>query len=88
MSSQDPPRETRQTVKQRQAAWRSIKESMGDNEDPPAWADELLTQVTSIRVSFQQTLDELSNSMKEIKKDTGHGGKIGECRKTHRLLGR
>ena len=43
MSSQGPPRETRQTVKQRQVAWRSIKESMGGNEDPPAWAEELLT---------------------------------------------
>lgn len=70
MSSQGPPGETRQTVKQRQAAWRSIKESMGNNEDPPAWAEELLTQVTSVKDSFQQTLVELNNSTKEIKKDT------------------
>lgn len=70
MSSQVPPRETRQTVKHCQAAWRSIKESMGNNEDPPAWAEELLTQVTSVKDSFQQTLVELNNSTKEIKKDT------------------
>lgn len=69
MSSQDRPRETRQTVKQRKAVWRSIKESMGDNEDPPAWAKELLTQVTSMKDTFQLKLDDLSNSMKEIKKD-------------------
>ena len=70
MSSQGRSRETRQTVKQRQAVWRSIKESMGDNEDPPAWAKELLTQVTSMKDTFQHKFDELSNSMKEIKKDT------------------
>ena len=70
MSSQGCSRETRQTVKQRQAVWRSIKESMGDNEDPPAWAKELLTQVTSMKDTFQHKFDELSNSMKEIKKDT------------------
>lgn len=69
MSNQARSRETRQTTKQRKALWHSIKQSMSANEEPPVWAKELLTEVTSIKDTLQQRFDELNNSIKEIKKD-------------------
>lgn len=69
MSSQGHSRQTRQTVKQKEAVWRSIQ-NMGESEETPAWAKELLTQVTSMKDSFQEKLGELSKSINEIKKDT------------------
>lgn len=57
MSSQGRSRDTRETVKQREAVWRSFKESMEDNEDPPAAAKELLTQVMSMKDSNKSLMN-------------------------------
>ena len=57
MSNQARSREMRQTVKQRKALWHSIKQSMRANEEQPVWAKELLTEVTSMKETFQQRSD-------------------------------
>lgn len=45
------------------------KQIMGD-EEPPAWAQQLLTQISSIKDSFETRFDELSASIKGLKSDT------------------
>ncbi len=42
---------------------------MGE-EEPPAWAQQLLTQINSVKNSFEPRFDELSESIKGLKKDT------------------
>lgn len=68
MSKTGTSRETRSLKKtnQRLAA---INEIM-DNEETPAWAQHLLTEFTNFRILFDTKMTEVTNSIKELKKDT------------------
>lgn len=61
-------RETRSTSKtnQRRAA---ISEVMA-HEETPAWAQHLLTEFTNFRTSFDTKMTEVTNSVKDLKKET------------------
>lgn len=61
----DPSRDKRKRDTERAA----IKQIMGE-EEPPAWAQQLLIQINSIKTSFESRFDELSDSIKGLKKDT------------------
>lgn len=67
MASETSQRETRRRKQDTDRA--AYKQIMGE-EDPPAWAQQLMTQINSIKNSFEPRFDEISESIKGLKKDT------------------
>ena len=68
MCNAEPSRETRSITKtnQRHAAINQIM----DKEETPAWAQHLLTEFANLRSSFDTKMTEVTNSIKDLKKDT------------------
>lgn len=60
-------RETRQTARERKTEYQR-SQNMAE-EAVPTWAQDILEQVRSLQDSFQEKFDDLSNSIKELKKD-------------------
>ena len=68
MSNAEPSRETRSIMKTNQ--WRAAINQIMDKEETPAWAQHLLTEFANFRSSFDTKMTEVTNSIKDLKKDT------------------
>lgn len=62
-------RETRTKTKEDTERRAAIKQTMA-NEETPGWAKNLLSEVVNLKDSFERRLDDLDNSMKDLRKET------------------
>ncbi len=64
-------RETRVKMKEDIEQCAAIRQTMA-NEETPGWAQQLLSEVVNLKDSFERRLDDLGNSMKKEKRNTGY----------------